>query len=129
LEGLDIDGIAYDRHRFKNLQKKFADMEEPVELPFVEWGQGYVSMAPAMDHAEIEFLNGRVVHGGNPILRWNAANAVVVRDPAGNRKLDKSKSTGRIDGMQATVMMIGLANSGEEREGPSVYEKRGVVTL
>lgn len=129
LDGLDIAGIAYDRHRFKNLQKKFSDMEPPVELPFVEWGQGYVSMAPAMDAAEIEFLNGRIAHGGNPILRWNASNAVVVRDTAGNRKLDKSKSTGRIDGMQSTVMLLGLASQGGEPDGPSVYEKRGVFTL
>lgn len=129
MEGMNVAGIAYDRYRFKNLERKFGDMENPVQLPFVEWGQGYVSMAPAMDAAEIEFLNERVIHGGNPVLRMCAANAVVVRDPAGNRKLDKSKSTGRIDGMQALVMMIGLAAQEELEEGPSVYEERGVVTI
>jgi phage terminase large subunit-like protein len=36
-------------------------------------------------------------------------NAVVVRDPAGNRKLDKKKSTGRIDGAVALVMAVGVA--------------------
>src|SRR3546814_2162723 len=92
---------------------------------FVEWGQGYVSMAPAMDAAEIEFLNKRIIHGGNPVLRMCAANAVVLKDPAGKRKLDKSKSTGRIDGMQALVQMIGLASLSEEVDGPSIYEKRG----
>lgn len=129
MEGLDLAGIAYDRYRFKNLQKKFADLNPPVVLPFVEWGQGYVSMAPALDATEIEFLNGRVVHGGNPVLRWNASNAVVIRDPSGNRKLDKSKSTGRIDGMQAVAMLIGLASQEEAAEGPSVYEERGLTVL
>lgn len=129
LEEMTVIGIAYDRYRFKTLQKKFQDMAEPVELPFVEWGQGYVSMAPAIDAAEIEFLNERIVHGGNPVLRMCAANAVVLKDPAGNRKLDKSKSTGRIDGMQALVQMIGLAAIGEEAEGPSVYEQRGAILL
>ena len=38
-----------------------------------------------------------------------AANAVVIKDPAGNRKLDKAKSTGRIDGMVALVMARGIA--------------------
>jgi phage terminase large subunit-like protein len=38
-----------------------------------------------------------------------AANAVVVTDAAGNRKLDKSKSTARIDGMVALVMAKGAA--------------------
>jgi phage terminase large subunit-like protein len=43
-----------------------------------------------------------------------AANAVVIKDPAGNRKLDKSKSTGRIDGMVATVIARGVAGGPTE---------------
>lgn len=126
--GLTLRGIAYDRYRFKTLEKKFADMDDPVVLPFVEWGQGYVSMAPAVDQTEIEFLNERIVHGGNPVLRMCAANTVIIKDPAGNRKLDKSKSTGRIDGMQALTMMIGLASLPTDDE-PNIYEERGLVVL
>ena len=125
--GLRLRGIAYDRYRFKTLQKEFEDIG--VELPFVEWGQGYVSMAPALDVTEIEFLNERVVHGGNPVMRMCAANAVVIQDPAGNRKLDKSKSTGRIDGVQALTMMIGLASLPMEEDEPNIYEERGLVVL
>jgi len=40
----------------------------------------------------------------NPVLTMCAANAIVVKDQAGNRKLDKVKSTGRIDGMVALAM-------------------------
>ena len=126
--GLKLKGIAYDRYRFKTLAKKFADMDDPVELPFVEWGQGYVSMAPALDTTEIEFLNERIIHGGNPVLRMCAANAIVTRDAAGNRKLDKSKSTGRIDGMQALAMMLGLAAQPPEEE-VNIYEQRGLVLI
>ena len=43
-----------------------------------------------------------------------AANAVVSEDPAGNRKLDKAKATGRIDGMVALAQAIGVAVSKEE---------------
>jgi phage terminase large subunit-like protein len=42
------------------------------------------------------------------------ANAVAKRDEAGNRKLDKSKSTGRIDGMVALAMAIGAATMTKE---------------
>lgn len=129
VEDLNLRGIAYDRYRFKNLQKKFEDMEPPVDLPFVEWGQGYVSMAPALDATEIEFLNERIIHGGNPVMKMCASNAVVVRDPAGNRKLDKSKSTGRIDGIQALAMMIGLASIPQEDDEHSVYEERGLILI
>jgi phage terminase large subunit-like protein len=37
-----------------------------------------------------------------------AANAVAVSDPAGNRKLDKHKATGRIDGLVALAMAEGV---------------------
>ena len=44
----------------------------------------------------------------------SAANAVIERDPAGNRKLTKAKSTGRIDGLQALAMAMGAASTSEE---------------
>nr|WP_184116592.1 terminase TerL endonuclease subunit [Sphingomonas abaci] len=103
----NVLGIGYDRHRFKTLEAQFQKIG--VELPFQPFGQGFVSMAPAMDVTEIDFLNAKVRHGNNPVLTMCAANAVVKRDEAGNRKLDKSKSTGRIDGMVGLVMARGTA--------------------
>jgi hypothetical protein len=74
-----------------------------------EFGQGFRDMSPAMDTLEAELLNQRIRHGGNPILKWCAANAIAVKDPAGNRKLDKAKSTGRIDGIVALTMAMGAS--------------------
>jgi phage terminase large subunit-like protein len=111
--GLPIIKIGYDRFRFKTLEAQMQKLG--INLPFEPVGQGYVSMAPAMDITEIAFLNEQVRHGSNPVLTMCAANAVVIKDPAGNRKLDKSKSTGRIDGMVALVMAMGVAaNPAEE---------------
>jgi phage terminase large subunit-like protein len=47
-----------------------------------------------------------------------AAGAVVTRDPAGNRKLDKSKATSRIDGMVALAMALGQAAKSQAPEPP-----------
>lgn len=121
---LQVAKIAYDRFRFKTLETQFQKIG--VSLPFEPFGQGYVSMAPAMDTTEIAFLNETIAHGANPVLTMCAANAVVIRDPAGNRKLDKAKSTGRIDGMVALVMALGTAMQGEEPKKVSVYESRGI---
>jgi phage terminase large subunit-like protein len=63
-------------------------------------------------------LAGRLRHGGHPILTWNVANAVVTTDAAGNRKLDKSKITGRIDGAQALAMACGAMARGAAGETP-----------
>jgi phage terminase large subunit-like protein len=43
------------------------------------------------------------------MLTWCAANAVIDMDAAGNRKLNKKRATGRIDGMVALAMAIGGA--------------------
>ncbi len=61
-----------------------------IDLPLIEFGQGYKDMSPAIDALESDLLNGRMRHGMHPVLTMCAANAVVSKDPAGNRKLDKS---------------------------------------
>lgn len=118
--GLNVERIGYDRHRFKTLEAQLQKIG--VELPFEPFGQGFLSMAPAMDLVEIDFLNGKVRHGGNPVLTMCAANAVVRKDPAGNRKLDKAKSTGRIDGMVALVMARGVATMTQAAPAPSPWD-------
>jgi phage terminase large subunit-like protein len=121
----DLRGLAYDRWRIEEFKKTLGD--EGIELPLVEYGQGYKDMAPALDAVEAEVLNHRLRHGGHAVLNWNCSNCVVEIDPAGNRKLtkDPKKSRGRIDGMVALCMAVGLAH--RENEGPSIYEKQGLV--
>ena len=111
LSDLNIQAIAYDRWRFELLQKEFERIG--ISLPVVPWGQGFQSMSPALESLEAELLNGRIAHGMNPVLTMCAANAVTVKDPAGSRKLDKAKATGRIDGMQALSMAMGVAGTAE----------------
>ena len=113
LSGLNVQAVAYDRWRINLLKKEFERIS--VDLPLVEWGQGFKDMAPALDHLEAELLNGRVRHGDNPVLSMCAANAVVTKDPTGARKLDKSKATGRIDGLQAMAMAFGVADRGDDQ--------------
>ena len=111
---LDVRAIAYDRWRIDLLRKELGDMG--ADLPLIEWGQGFKDMAPALDALEAELLNGRVAHGMHPVLSMCAANACVTKDPTGARKLDKSRTTGRIDGMQALAMAIGAASRSEETQ-------------
>jgi len=119
LGDLDVQSIAYDRWRISLLQKEFD--EQGISLPLVEFGQGFKDMSPALDALEAELLNGRIAHGGHPVLTMCAANAVVSRDAAGNRKLDKHKAAGRIDGMAALTMAMGTVQM-EATEGESFWE-------
>lgn len=120
VEGLNLQAIAYDRWRIDVLRKELDRID--VSLPLVEWGQGYKDSAPALDALEAELLNGRVAHGMHPVLSMCAANAVVTKDPAGSRKLDKSRTTGRIDGMQAMAQAFGIATKTDENANRLVGE-------
>ena len=111
-ENLDLKAIAFDRYRMDVLQGELDDLA--IDLPMVKWGQGFKDMAPALDAVEAKLLNGTIHHGSHPVLTMCAANSMVTTDPAENRKLDKSKTTGRIDGMVALAMACGVAERDHE---------------
>lgn len=102
-----LRGVAYDRWRIALLMKEIERIG--AKVPLVEWGQGFKDMSPAVEAAEADLLNAKVRHGNNPVLTMCAVNSAIVRDAAGNRKLDKIRSTARIDGYVAFVMAEGLS--------------------
>jgi phage terminase large subunit-like protein len=85
--------------------------EAQIDAIFVDFGQGFISMAPPLRALETMLLNCRMRHGMQPVLTMCAGNAVVKADEAGNRKLDKKRSRGRIDGMVALTMAVGVADT------------------
>ena len=102
---MNIVRLNYDRWRIEILRQALARLG--VAMPLEPMGQGFKDMAPAVEAFEELALAGRIRHGGHPLLRWCFSNAVVARDAAGNRKLDKAKAYGRIDVAVAAVMAVG----------------------
>jgi phage terminase large subunit-like protein len=118
-----IQKIGFDRWNFAQLKSwllKVGFDESKIEAHFVEIGQGFQSMSPALRVLEAELLNGRIAHGNHPALTMCADNAVISTDPAGNRKLNKQKSVRRIDGLVALAMAFGVASM--QPEEPPKYE-------
>lgn len=113
-----VKALAFDRYNMKFLRPWLSKVgfTEAEMVRFVEFGQGFVSMSPALRELEARLLGGRLKHGGHPVLTMCAANAVVVSDPAGNRKLAKDRSHGRIDGMVALAMAVGVMPHKTETE-------------
>lgn len=120
----DVQGIAFDRWRFEDLQKMLND--EGIELPLSEFVPGFRSYAPAVDTFERAVLDKRMQHNGSPILKWQAGNVVVKPDPAGNRKPMKDRSFDRIDGIVAAIMACSLAG---KENGEEVYKGEGVMWI
>ena len=83
--------------------------EQMIAERWVEFGQGTQSMSPALRELESIILERELCHGDHAVLNMCAANAVIEGKDASNRKLRKKKSTGRIDGMVALAMAIGVA--------------------
>ena len=102
---MNIVRLNYDRWRIEILRQSLARFG--VAVPLEPLGQGFKDMSPCVEAFEELALAGRIRHGGNPLLRWCFSNAVVRRDAANNRKLDKSKAYGRIDVAVAAIMAVG----------------------
>jgi phage terminase large subunit-like protein len=118
----NIREIAFDRWGAVQMSQQLT----AAGFEMIPFGQGFASMsAPAKEFMRL-ILDGKLAHGGHPILTWMADNVMVVQDAAGNVKPDKKKSRERIDGIVATIMALDRAT---RHENGSVYEERGIIVL
>lgn len=147
---LNVAGLAFDPWRFEDFSRELEnegvdwwEFEGPDQKPgdglmLVRHGQGFAGggsdstlwMPRSITELEDAILHARIRVERNPVLTWNAASAVVLQDAQENRKWEKRKSTGRIDGIVALCQAVGLASAGFVKDGPSsVYETRGVRSI
>jgi len=98
--------------------RQFCEVELPYDgFQMAQVRQGYATLSSPTKHLLGLVVGRKLRHGGNPILRWMADNAMAVHDPAGNVKLDKSRSTSRIDGIAALVNALERATR-RQNEAP-----------
>lgn len=125
-ERFDIREIAFDRWGAVQMSQNLQGMGFTV----VPLGQGFKDMSPPSKELMKLALEGRLAHGGHPVLAWMVDNIHVRQDPAGNIKPDKQKSTEKIDGVVATIMALDRAiRGGSSDTGTSVYDSRGLLVL
>lgn len=105
----DVQKFGFDRYLMEFLRPWLVRAGfTPEELErFEPFGQGTASMTPALRDLEVLLLDEKLKHGGHPVLDRNAANAKVVGD-SGARKFDKRTARGRIDGMVALAIAVGV---------------------
>ena len=95
----------------------------------VPFGQGFASMSgPTKDFYRL-LMEGQIIHGGHPVLRWMAGNVVVDTDPAGNIKVTKAKSKEKIDGIVAAIMALDRCIRNQTETQGSVYDERGLLVF
>lgn len=122
-ERFNIQEIAFDRWGAVQMVQNLEGMGFTV-VPF---GQGFKDMSPPTKELMKLTLEQRIAHGGHPVLRWMMDNIYIRRDPAGNIKADKEKSTEKIDGAIATIMGLDRAIRCGNNAHESVYDSRGLL--
>lgn len=118
----DVQALGFDRALMKFLTPWLvkAGFTEDELAKFKEFGQGTLSMTPALRELEVKLLNGQLRHGNHPVLNMCSHNAVVVGD-SGARKFDKAKARGRIDGMSALANAVGVMPNVTENTEPGLF--------
>lgn len=119
-----IREIAYDRWNATQMVQNLEDMG----FTMVPFGQGFRDMSPPSKELYKLLMEGNIVHGGHPVLKWMAQNVVMRNDPAGNIKPDKERSVEKIDGIVALIMGLDRAIRYNDNS-TSVYDSRGLLIL
>ncbi|WP_208348716.1 terminase large subunit [Pseudaestuariivita rosea] len=110
----DLQEVAYDPWGMKYVAKEL----DKRRFPLSEHRQGYASMSAPSKRFETAVMQGRVRHGGNPLLAWAVGNVVMDMDAAENIKPNKRKSKHRIDPAVAAIMALGRAEAALEKRKP-----------
>lgn len=105
---------GYDSWNSSHVISKLSE-DNMTMVPFI---QGPKSYHPAMQMLENRYLKGKVVHGNDPILNWNASNLVARKDVNMNNAPDKRRSKEKIDDMVALLMAIGQTINPETQKDP-----------
>ena len=108
-----FEQIAIDRWNATQLATEL----EQDGFKVVAFGQGFASMSWPAKKLDAIVLSEQLRHGGNPVLRWMAANVSLETDAADNWKPSKKKSRERIDGIVALIMGLEGASKHEEFSG------------
>lgn len=117
----EVAALNFDRWGSKQIVNHLAE----GGLEVWQMGQGFADMSAPMKELERLLRQGRIRHGGNPLLRWAFGALSVKQDPAGNVKPDRDRSTGRIDPVVALVMAV----SAWMRAGEAKAASKGSKTV
>lgn len=115
--------IAFDRWGATQMVQDLEGMGFTV-VPF---GQGFKDMSPPTKEFYKLLMEGKIIHGGNPIMSWMAGNVVVEKDPAENIKPTKAKSPEKIDGIVAAIMALDRCIRNANSKSSSIYDDRDLL--
>ena len=126
----NLEGLGFTMVQFGHTRSEFGFVRTEGVPCLDLTRQGYKDMSPPTKELMRLTLNKMIAHGGHPVLRWMMDNIFIKRDPAGNIKPDKEKSTEKIDGAVALIMALDRAvRCGAGDSGASIYDERELLVI
>jgi phage terminase large subunit-like protein len=118
----NVKQIAVDKshnamHIIPRLQKE--------KLKVLGFSQSIFSYNSPCKYFEVEYVNKRIRHDGNPIMAWNIDNVVWKKDDYDRVMPSRETSTEKIDGFVA--LMMALSQAMQDVDGISQLKKRGIA--
>jgi len=121
----NIQSITFDRFNSSQCVINLA----ADGMTMTPYGQGFVSMSAPSKELERLMSEGKIHHGGDPVLRWMIQNVTLRTDPSGNIKPDKDKSGDKIDGVVALIMSIGQNMTDQTTPKTSIPDDYNIRSL
>jgi phage terminase large subunit-like protein len=144
-EEYGLVALAFDRYRIEQLKDEFDDLgfeytvlnmdadEEAIKkatgLLLIQHGQGFKDMTPAVEALSSAVIAETLRVKKNPVMTMCSANAVVITGGAEEKKFDKRKSTGRIDGIVAGAMAVSCAERFKTAVPGTIYDREGLMLV
>jgi len=94
--------VEYDRKFSAGLVNIFTAQDIDMS-PFTQTISNYTTPTKEFERA---IMSSKIRVGKNPLLKWMLSGCVAIYDTNENVRLDKSKSTRRIDGIIASIMAL-----------------------
>lgn len=118
MQDYDLKELGFDRWNALQLANDLLELD----VPLIEIPQNTGGMYPGSKQLEQLVYAKRMRHAANPVLRYAASNVALLYDSNGNFRPDKKKSkqSGRIDPIVATVMALSRAVVHEEPESSEI---------
>jgi phage terminase large subunit-like protein len=104
LAGLPIAALCADRYRQAEVAEALS--AAGIVCPVIWRGQGFKDGAEDVERFRRAVFDGQVRSMPSLLLRSAFADAVTLSDPAGNAKLAKGRSLGRIDAAAAAILAV-----------------------
>lgn len=113
MEKFRIKGLAIDAWNSHQITINLHD----AGVPLTRVRDALSTIGPMWQRFEKMLSDGEFEHGWHPVLGWNAACTTLrPLDDNGNTKPTKRRSTGKIDGISATLLAAALAFAEPEQQ-------------